>query len=184
MRIYFFLIWRNLNPVHPRVLRFHAFVIISPLKRMGPFIWTNLNPLHPRMLCAKFGWNWLSGSGEDENVESIRRQRRRTTDKFWSEKLTWAFGSGEQKRPLFVYISSLKMALIFCKKSLESLQSESMVNHTHINSAHSIVTRHRAISPVAKVHHVWGRGFMIQRVILTFIKCLSADQNQLFYMKV
>ena len=25
-------------------------------------------------------------------------QRRRTTDKFWSEKLTWAFGSGELKR--------------------------------------------------------------------------------------
>ena len=22
------------------------------------FIWTNLNPLHPRMLCTKFVWNW------------------------------------------------------------------------------------------------------------------------------
>ena len=68
------------------------------------FIWTDLNPLHPRMLCAKFGWNWLSGSGEeDENVKSLwqrqrRRQRRRTTDKFWSEKRTWAFGSGELKK--------------------------------------------------------------------------------------
>ena len=30
------------------------------------FIWTNLNPLHPRMLCAKFGWNWPSGSGEED----------------------------------------------------------------------------------------------------------------------
>ena len=29
------------------------------------FIWRNLNPLHPRMLCAKFGWNWLKGSGEE-----------------------------------------------------------------------------------------------------------------------
>ena len=45
---------------------FHYFVIISPWKRAGPFIWTNLNPLHPRMLCAKFGWNWLSGSGEED----------------------------------------------------------------------------------------------------------------------
>ena len=44
---------------------FHYFLIISPWKRAGPFIWTNLNPLHPRMLCAKFGWNWLSGSGEE-----------------------------------------------------------------------------------------------------------------------
>ena len=38
------------------------------------------------------------------NVKSLgrrqRRQRRqrRTTDKFWSEKLTWAFGSGELKK--------------------------------------------------------------------------------------
>ena len=30
------------------------------------FIWTNLNPLHPRMHCAKFGWNWPSGSGEED----------------------------------------------------------------------------------------------------------------------
>ena len=22
------------------------------------FIWTNLNPLHQKMHCAKFGWNW------------------------------------------------------------------------------------------------------------------------------
>ena len=37
---------------------------------------------------------------------------------------------------------------------------------------------------LAKSHHVLGRGFMIQRLILIFIKCLSASQNQLFYMKV
>ena len=49
------------------------------------FIWTNLNPLHPRMLCAKFGWNCPSGSGEeDENVKSLQtdgqtEDRRRTT---------------------------------------------------------------------------------------------------------
>ena len=75
-------IWKNLNPLYPRMLRakfswnwlsgpgekdfiilsmyFHYFVIISPWKRAGSFIWTNLNPLHPRMLCAKFGWNWPS----------------------------------------------------------------------------------------------------------------------------
>ena len=115
-------IWTNLNSLHPRKLcakfgwnwingsgeedflilsiYFHYFVIISPWKRARPFIWTNLNPLYPRKLCAKFGWNWPSGSGEeDENVKSLRhrRQRRRTTDKFWSEKLTWAFGSGKLK---------------------------------------------------------------------------------------
>ena len=45
---------------------FVIFVIISPWRRVGSFFWINLNPLHPRMLCAKFGWNWLSGSGEED----------------------------------------------------------------------------------------------------------------------
>ena len=57
-----------------------------------------------------------------------------------------------------------------------------------INSVHSIffchITRRQAISPVAKFHCVLERGFMIQRVILIFIKCLSANQIQLFYKKV
>ena len=48
------------------LMYFHNFEIISPWKRAGPFIWTNLNPLYPRMLCAKFGWNWPSGSGEED----------------------------------------------------------------------------------------------------------------------
>ena len=26
------------------------------------FIWRNLNPLHPKMLCAKIDWNWPSSS--------------------------------------------------------------------------------------------------------------------------
>ena len=34
------------------------------LKRVMTFIWTNRNSLHPRMFCAKFSWNWCSGSGE------------------------------------------------------------------------------------------------------------------------
>ena len=70
-------------------------------KRVGPCIWTNLNPFHPRMLCAKFGWNWFSGFGEeDENVKSLQtdgRTDRQTPDDRWSEKLTWAFSSGELK---------------------------------------------------------------------------------------
>ena len=107
-------IWTNLGPLYPRMLCdkfawigpvvlekiffeirqciFAISVVISPWKKAGPFIWTNLNPLHPRMLCAKFGWNWLSGSREeDKNVKSLwqhqqrrqQRRQRRTTDKFW-----------------------------------------------------------------------------------------------------
>ena len=42
---------------------FHNYL---PLEKGGSFIWTNLNPLHPKMLYAKFGWNWPSGSIEED----------------------------------------------------------------------------------------------------------------------
>ena len=99
---------------------FHYFVIISPWKRAWPFIWTKLNPHHPRMLCAKFGWNWLSGSREeDENVKSLRQlQRRRTTYKLCSEKLIIAFVSGELKMKLTALSKWIMMikCCILCKK--------------------------------------------------------------------
>ena len=41
---------------------FRYFVIISPWKRAFE---QTLGPLHPRMHCAKFGWNWYSGSLEE-----------------------------------------------------------------------------------------------------------------------
>ena len=91
-----------------KIFKFRQYIfaisLLSPVRKAGPLVWTNLNSLYPRMLCAKYCWNWPSGSGEEEeNVKSWRqqrlwrqrRQRRRTTDKFWSEKITWAFGSGE-----------------------------------------------------------------------------------------
>ena len=58
------------------------------------------------MLCAKFGWNWPSGSEEeDEHVKSLQTDRQTdgrmdgqtAADDRWSEKLTWAFSSGELK---------------------------------------------------------------------------------------
>ena len=86
-------------------IHFRYFLIISPWKRARPFIWRNLNPLHPRMFCAKFGWNWPSGSWEEvENRKSLQtdghtdgQTDRQTTDERRSEKLTWAFRSGELK---------------------------------------------------------------------------------------
>ena len=59
--------------------------ISSPLgKGRGPLF-------EKKMLCAKFGWNWPTGSGEEDV------KRFRTANKFWSEKFTWDFASGEQK---------------------------------------------------------------------------------------
>ena len=67
---------RFLNFVNVFLLFGNYFPIISPLGRAWPFIWTILNPLHPGKLCAKFGWNWPSGSGgEDENVKSLQTDR-------------------------------------------------------------------------------------------------------------
>ena len=45
-----------------RFLNFRHFVIFFPWKMRG----LHLNSLHPKMLCAKFGWNWPSGSGEED----------------------------------------------------------------------------------------------------------------------
>ena len=45
---------------------YFVITVFSPWKRVGPFFWTNLIPLHPRMPFAKFGWNWLRGSGEED----------------------------------------------------------------------------------------------------------------------
>ena len=71
-------------------ISFYYFAIISPWRRAWLFIWTNLNPLHPRMLCAKFGWNWLSGSEEEvENRKCLQKDRQMMDDRR-SEKLTWA----------------------------------------------------------------------------------------------
>ena len=90
------------------------FVIISSWKRAWPFIWTNWNPHHPRMLFAKFGWNWPSGSWEDENVKILQtdgQTDRQTTDDRWSGKLTWAFSSCEVKTGFFSYTRRLPCCL-------------------------------------------------------------------------
>ena len=68
------LVWFNLTQWFYRsrffkfINVFSYFIItgISPWKRAWPFIWTNLNSHHLRMLYAKFGWNMLSGSREED----------------------------------------------------------------------------------------------------------------------
>ena len=62
-----------------------------------------------------------------------------------------------------------------------------MVNRTHILCAVDIfrnISGRQAISPVAKFHHVLGRGFMIQRVIMIFIKCLSQSESTLLHESI
>ena len=101
MRIEWFHIWIILNPLHPRIMlwlklaqwfwrRFFNFVNVFSLfhnyLRLEKGVALPLNKLeqtYPRMLYAKFGWNWPSGSGEeDENVKSLQTDWRsdRQTD--------------------------------------------------------------------------------------------------------
>ena len=42
---------------------FHNYL---PLEMGVAFIWTNLNLHYSNMLCAKYGWNWPSVSGEED----------------------------------------------------------------------------------------------------------------------
>ena len=89
---------------------FQYFTVISPWKSAWPFIWPNLSPLHLRMLCAKFGWNWPNGSGEDENVKSLQIDRQTdglTTDNRQSKKFTWTLSSDELKSDRQVQINGL-----------------------------------------------------------------------------
>ena len=68
---------------------------------------SSLNKLespHPRMLCAKFGWNWssglLRGSRKYEKFTNGRTDKQtdgQTMDQRQSEKLTWAFSTGDLK---------------------------------------------------------------------------------------
>ena len=46
-------------------------------KCVSLYLKKKLNLLHPRIFCAKFGRNWLSGSGEEgENVKCLRTDGR------------------------------------------------------------------------------------------------------------
>ena len=66
-------------------------------------------------------------------------------------------------------------------------QAESMVNRSRLilrsryfleyHPSSSNITRYQGPSRL-------GRGLMIQRVVLILFKCLLANQNRLFYMKV
>ena len=44
---------------------FSLFRNYLPLEKGGALHLNKFESLHPRILCAKFRWNWLSGSGED-----------------------------------------------------------------------------------------------------------------------
>ena len=85
-------VWLKLAPWRRNFLisiYLRYFVIISPWKRVGPLYWTNLNLLHPRIHCAKFGWNWLSSSWEEDFLISSVYFRYFLIISLW--KRVWPF---------------------------------------------------------------------------------------------
>ena len=60
---HFYLLFKNWKVLICKRLNYFIKECFMPsLVEIGPVILENLNPLHQRMLCAKFCWNWLSGS--------------------------------------------------------------------------------------------------------------------------
>ena len=97
---------------------------------MLPFTWLNLTALHPRILCAKFGWNLPCESGEeDENVKSLQTDRW-TTDNRQSEKLTWAFSSGEAKSTFQKALHHLKKK-VYAYLKFQPMSLPSGIKHPH-----------------------------------------------------
>ena len=91
---------------------FHYFVIISPWKKGRALHLNKLeSPSAKDALCqvwlklAQWFWRRRWNVKSLERRQRRQRRQRRTTNKFWSEKLTWAFGSGELKRRMRIIFS-------------------------------------------------------------------------------
>ena len=88
MRIYWFFIWRNLNPLHPRKL-------VPSLLEIGQVV------LEKKMRMWKV------------YKRTDRQTDRQTTDDRWSEKLTWAFSLGELKKQWMPFAQECSMPIKF-----------------------------------------------------------------------
>ena len=83
------------------VIVFYLFCYHLPLENGMSFTWTDLNSHHPRMLMSSLVEIAPVVLEEKMKIGYLRQLQRRqlwqrrTTDKIWSENLTWAFDSGE-----------------------------------------------------------------------------------------
>ena len=107
------------------------FVIISPWKRVGPFIWTNLNPLHPRIIYAMFSWNWPSGYGEEDFLNLSMYFHNSVIISTW--KRAWPF-IWSNLNPLHIRINScqvwLKLAHWFWRRRSKCEKFKTMKTKT------------------------------------------------------
>ena len=102
--------------IGPVVLDTKVFKVIYEFSWLFPldhikawsFIWKKTDSLYARMFFAKFSWKWPSGSSEEDEYQYVKKLWllwkigktaiwQVTSDTFWSERLIWAFSSGELK---------------------------------------------------------------------------------------
>ena len=102
------LVWQLLKAWSWRTVKLNTTLqcILSSLGK----IWTKLNPLHPRMLMPILV--------EIGPVVLEKKIKRRTTDKFGSEKLTRAFGSGELKINIFLFLGYRRFVITMWRRWL------------------------------------------------------------------
>ena len=131
---------------------------------MWPFIWTNLNPIHPRILCAKFGWNWPCGSGEeDENVKSLQTDRQMD-------------GQTDDGRQV-IRKAHLSFQLRWGKKPMSLLLFElSDILYMH----NSYCNKQGAHGPHCSPEKHWRRRFKFVNVFLLFCNYLPLERMWLF----
>ena len=91
---------------------FRYFVIISPWKRVWLIFCRNLNLRYPRMLCAKFGWNWPSGSGENENVKNLKADGRIDDGRQIIRKAQLSYQLRWAKKGVALYLIKLQLVEI------------------------------------------------------------------------
>ena len=91
---------------------FRYLVINFPWEREVPFIWTNLNPLDQRIPCAKFGWNWLSGSWEEvENRKSLQTDGQTEDGRQAIRKAHLSFQLRWAKKPIIYKIITKQFSM-------------------------------------------------------------------------
>ena len=76
-----------------------------------PFIWTNLKPHHTRMHCAKFGWNWPSGSWEEDVPSLVEIGPVVLEKKMW--KVYWQTDGRTHDGQYVIRKNSLELSAIF-----------------------------------------------------------------------
>lgn len=95
--------------------KFSTILNFSPWKRAWPFVLTNVtnfNTLYQKMVCARFGWNWPSGSREEVKILKSLQTDRLIRIGHLRFQLRWALKL-EIKHKIYGFFNSFSLSLIW-----------------------------------------------------------------------